>query len=140
MDEKELKKLETQLETLGKSIDAKLEDFSQKAKDASAEDMVKIKAEMKAEMEAPFKEYQEKNAKLQEQIDGLETSLKRVNMNPGNKKKTFSQAIGDALTDHKGFESLKSKSGRSTGEIFLKVDDMTEANSFESTKIGRAHV
>lgn len=135
MDEKELKKLEDQLENLGKTIDSKLEDFGKKAKDASAEDMAKIKAEMKKEMEAPLKEYQEKNAKLQEQIDGLETSLKRVNMNPGTSKKTFKQAIGDALTDHKGFKSLKEKTGRTTGEIFLKVDDMTQANSFESTTV-----
>jgi len=135
VDEKELKKLEDQLENLGKTIDSKLEDFGKKAKDASAEDMAKIKAEMKKEMEAPLKEYQEKNAKLQEQIDGLETSLKRVNMNPGTSKKTFKQAIGDALTDHKGFKSLKEKTGRTTGEIFLKVDDMTQANSFESTTV-----
>lgn len=130
MDEKELKKLEDQLDKLGKSIDSKLEDFSKKAKDASAEDIKKLKDEFKtntkAELEIELKKYNDLNAKLQDQVDALETKLQRVEFSPAEKK-DFSTAVKDELQklakDGSLRDSLRSK--RRTGELLLKVDDMT---------------
>lgn len=135
MDEKELKKLEDQLERIGKSIDTKLEDFSKKAKDASVEELKKLKADMKAELEAPIKEYNEKNAKLQEQIDALETKLQRIPAG-GSEKKTFAQAVEAQLKAYAGNDSLKQKVHRSKGvELELKIDDMTQTNTLTGAVI-----
>jgi chromosome segregation ATPase len=97
MDEKQLKELEVQLANLGKSIDSKLDEFSKKAKEASVEELKKLKDEMKKELEAPIKEYNEKSAKLQGQVDELETKLQRVNVST-EKNKTFVEAIKEEMT------------------------------------------
>ena len=129
MDEKELKQLETQLEDLGKSIDSKLEDFSTKAKDASVEEMKKLqedfKKTVKSDMEAELKEYNEKNIKLQEQIDELDTKLQRADFS-GVDHKTLIDQIKSQLIEYKGENSLKDMIHKNKGvEFSLKVDDMT---------------
>jgi HK97 family phage major capsid protein len=140
VDEKQLKELELQLEKLGKSIDSKLEDFSKKAKDANVEDLKKLKDEFRTEvksgLEAELKVYNEKAATLQKQVDALETKLQRTPF--GNRdNKTFSEAVKEALNTQ-SFKDLVDKKTRRTGELMLKVDDMTQGNSFESTLVVEA--
>lgn len=144
MDEKQLKALEDQLEKLGKSIDSKLAEFSTKAKEATAEDLKKLKddfkANMKTELEVELKKYNDLNAKLQDQVDKLETKLERAGTNFGVDKETFAEAVKTEFTKFgEGGtirENLRNK--RRTGEIMLKVDDMLQSNSFESTAVVRA--
>lgn len=144
MDEKQLKDLEAKLETIGKSIDAKLADFSTKAKEATAEEIKALKEDfktnVKAELEVELKKYNELNAKLQAQVDDLDTKLQRTGFGPGKDVKTFTDEVKANLTafGEKGGirETLRSK--RRTGEIMLKVDDMLQSNSFESTAVVRA--
>lgn len=142
MDEKQLKELEAKLAEIGKSIDAKLADFSTKAKDATAEDLKKLKEEFKAnvktELETELKEYNTKNAILQKQVDALETKLQRTPFgNVGANQKTFAEAVKEVL-ETQSFKDMVDKKSRRTGEIMLKVDDMTQANSFESTLVVEA--
>jgi HK97 family phage major capsid protein len=135
MNEQEIKKLEEQLEKLGKSIDSKLEDFSKKAKDASAEEMKSLKADfnanVKSTLEKEIEVYNKKAAKLQDQVDELETKLQRVGpFTNGLNKKTFKEAIEAELVAFKGDGSLKDKIHKSKGaELMLKIDDMTGANT-----------
>ena len=144
MDEKQLKDLEAKLETIGKSIDAKLADFSTKAKEATAEEIKTLKenfkVNVKAELEVELKKYNDLNAKLQAQVDDLDTKLQRTGFNVGKDVKTFADEVKANLTafGEKGGirETLRSK--RRTGEIMLKVDDMLQSNSFESTAVVRA--
>jgi HK97 family phage major capsid protein len=130
MDEEQLLTLQTQLEELGKSIDSKLEDYSKKAKTLSGEELKKLKEEMKADMEKPLKEYNEKNAKLQDQVDALETKLQRVNIDINPANKSFKEALKEQLTQYAGTEKLSQKVHAAKGfELELKVDNMTEANT-----------
>ncbi len=132
IDQKELDKT---LENLGKTIDSKLDDFSKKVKDASADDLKKIKAEMKAEMEPILKAYNDKFEVQQKQVDALETKLQRVGGKESKKIVTFSEAVNEVLQT-KNFKDLVDKKTRSTGELQLKVgSDMLESNSFESTLV-----
>jgi HK97 family phage major capsid protein len=139
VDDKQLKELEIQLEKLGKTIDSKLDDFSKKAKDATVEEMKALKASMKADLEAPLKEYNEKNAKLQDQIDKLETKLQRVPISGvGLDKKTFAEALSAHLEEMKTIAKgdLKSYVHKNRGaEILLKVDDMTQSNTLTGAVI-----
>jgi HK97 family phage major capsid protein len=142
MDEKQLKELESKLAEIGKSIDTKLADFSTKAKDASVEDLKKLKEEfkvnVKSELEAELKEYNKKNDILQKQVDALETKLQRTPFgNIGANQKTFAEAIKEVLTEQ-SFKDMVDKKTRRTGELMLKIDDMTQANSFESTLVVEA--
>jgi HK97 family phage major capsid protein len=146
MDEKQLKELEKQLETLGKSIDSKLDDFNKKAKEATVEDMKTLKADIKLQVETEIKKYNELNEKLQKQVDALDTKLQRVNTEPGMDKITFSKAVKvelDKFKDAKGSIREKIREKRGSGELSLKgiedllskVDDMTTANTLTSVLV-----
>lgn len=140
MDEKQLKELEVKLADIGKSIDTKLADFSTKAKDASVEDLKKLKDEfkvnVKSELEAELKEYNKKNEILQKQVDALETKLQRTPFgNVGANQKTFAAAVKEVL-DGQSFKDMVDKKSRRTGEMPIQFkEDMTQANSFESTLV-----
>jgi len=130
MNEKELKELNEQLEKLGKSIDSKLEEFSKKAEGLSKEEVSKAVKEIKTDLEGKLKEYNDLHKKMQDQIDSLDTKMKRTS----TEKKTMKQTLAETLENSEDFKRFAAKKIKNTGEIFLKtVDDMTQANSFEST-------
>ena len=127
MDEKELKKLNEELEKLGKSIDSKLDEFSAKAKDATKEDMTQLKADIKAEIEPELKKYNDLNSKLQEQVDNLETSLKRFTVKESDKPMTFSEAVKKGFAELAKDGGIRAKVRKNKGlELELKIDDMTQ--------------
>ena len=125
MNEKELKEL---LEKLGSSIDEKL-------KKATESLSVKLSDEEKKSLMDSFKKELEpemaKYVKMQEQLDALDTKMQRL---PSKiTVKSFSEELSDkvkeALGDKKNIRNLKGQSF----EFERKLDDMTQANSFEST-------
>ena len=125
MDEKQLKEL---LEKLGSSIDEKLkkatESFSVKLSD---EERKSLMDSFKKELEPEMAKY----VKMQEQLDALDTKMQRL---PSKiTVKSFSEELSDkvkeALGDKKNIRNLKGQSF----EFERKLDDMTQANSFEST-------
>ena len=141
MDEKQLKELESKLNTLGENIDAKLKDNAKVYADASAE----VKASIKKEVEPLLKQYGELNEKFlkaQGQLDELDVKLQRLPFGSPEAKKNFKDATKDLLTGLKeeGKGSLRNwyNKNKGFGEIELKVDDMTQANSFESTAVVQA--
>lgn len=140
MDEKQLKELEEKLGKLGEGIDKKLADYSEKAKNASAEEIKKLKEDfktnVKTELEAELKKYNDLNKKLQDQVDALETKLQRADFT-GHQKKTFADVVNEKMVEFGGKEGIREnlRSKRRTGEIMLKVDDMLQSNSFESTTV-----
>jgi HK97 family phage major capsid protein len=141
VDEKELKKLEDQLSGLGEAIDKKLKEQAEKYATASKE----VKDAIKAEIEPELKKYSDlsdKFSKMQNQLDGLDTKLQRMPFGSPEAKKNFKEATKELL------EGLKKEAGGSLrnwynknknfGEIEIKTDDMTQANSFESTAVVQA--
>ena len=143
MDEKELKKLNEELEVLGKAIDTKLEAQAKKYSEVSTE----MKAEIKKEIEGELLEYKEMKTKLEEMqghYDELDVKLQKIVKNESVKPVSFKDATKTLLDElnEKGGGSLRdwfNKEGKKLGEIELKVDDMTQANSFESTSVVQAH-
>ncbi|MFA5452528.1 MAG: phage major capsid protein, partial [Candidatus Methanomethylophilaceae archaeon] len=138
MDEKELKKLEDQLAGLGDAIDKKLKEQGEKYINASKE----VKEAIKAEIEPQLKEYSklsEKVLAMQGQLDDLDIKLQKMPFGSKEAKKNFKDATRDVLQKLKeeGGGSLREwyNKNKHFGEIELKVDDMTQANSFESTSV-----
>lgn len=138
--EEEIKKFESKLEDLGKKINEKLAENAEQLKNASKEAkeaFVKELPEMKE-----FKETREKMVKMQEQLDGIDTKLQRLDTSIVKPQKTIKAATWDALKELEkmGDGSLRKwyNKNKHFGEIELKVDDMTQANSFESTSVVQA--
>jgi len=125
MNEEEIKKLEAKLAEFGKTIDAKVNEFNKLSKQ-EASDLVK---ETKDALKAELSDLVAKNNKLQEQLDAVDVKLQRPEFNPGVSKKTFKEALEDTFKSHEGFKKIQNKEARTTGEIFLKIDDMTTANT-----------
>lgn len=141
MDEKELKKLEDQLHGLGETLDKKLKENAEAYTKASAE----VKESIKKEVEPLLKEYgdlNEKVMKAQGQLDELDVKLQKMQFGSPKAKKDFKAATKSLLDELKtqGGGSLKSwyNKNKNFGEIELKVDDMTQANSFGSTDVVQA--
>lgn len=128
----DLKKVEEELGKLGQSIDTKLNDYTAKVKEANVEEVKKLREEFKKhvkdELESELKKYNELNGKLQDQVDKLETKLQRPDFQM-REHKTFTESIKDeigTLTKGAPLRSMLRKDRR-TGEILLKIDDMTTA-------------
>ncbi len=141
MDEKELKKLEDQLHNLGETIDKKLKENAETYSKASAE----VKEGIKKEVEPLLKQYgdlNEKFMKAQGQLDALDVKLQKMSFGSPQAKKDFKAATMEVLEGLKaeGKGSLRKwwDKNKNFGEIELKVDDMTQANSFESTAVVQA--
>ena len=135
----DIKVFEEKLEALGKQINEKLNANSEQYKNASKEIKDAILKEMPEYKE--FSDLKEKMTKMQEQLDGVDTKIQRL---PVEKpaRKSIVGATADVLEELKkmGDGSLRSfwKRNKNYGEIELKVDDMTQANSFESTAVVQA--
>ncbi len=141
MDEKELKKLEESLSALGVSIDTKLKEQAEKYATASKE----VKESIKAEIEPQLKKYAEINdkiSKMQGQMDALDVKLQKMPFGSPEAKKNFKDATKDILEGLKkdGGGSLRAwyNKNKTFGEIEVKIDDMTQINSFESTAVVQA--
>ena len=124
MDEKELKKA---LSELGNEIDAKLEKHAKSLSEIDTKAKEAAMAEIKKQLEPQIENYK----KMQEQLDAISTSLKRAETDKA-KTETFTEAfkkfVKERLGDRKDIKKLKG----STFEYEVK-EDMTQANSFEST-------
>ena len=138
--EEEIKKFEGRLEDLGKQIEKKLNENLETYKNASRDMKEAILKEMPEAKE--FKEVKDKLGKMQEQLDSVDTRIQRVITKEDNKPRTLIKSVGEVLEElkAKGNGSLKSwwKKNKNFGEIDLKVDDMTQGNSFESTSVVQA--
>lgn len=113
------------LNELGDKIDTKLEKHS---KELSAITEEKARKAALEEIKKSIEPELEKFQKMQEQLDGLETSLKRK-LEDKELKKSFSELLKEKLGQ--GGRELKGKNFT----FDTKVDDMTQANSFESTVV-----
>ena len=122
MDEKDLK---LALSELGDKIDTKLEKYSREIT-AIADEKARKSAleEIKKALEPELQKFQ----KLQDQVDGIDTKMKRTSADQ-DLKKSFAEILKEKLAG--GGRELKGK----TFQFDMKVDDMTQANSFESTVV-----
>jgi HK97 family phage major capsid protein len=135
MDEKALEKLNSELAKLGDTIDSKLKGYAEKS--VNKDEFEKATKELKAELEGQIKEYLKRDAALQEQVDAIDTAMKRIPSGP-TKKTSLKEAIKGVL-DEKMLKDLREGRIKSTGDLHLKtVEDMTQANSFESTEVVQA--
>lgn len=130
MEEKDLKKA---LSALGDEIDEKLEKLTAKTKELSKEEAKGAIKEVKSELEKQINTYNDLSKKMQEQLDALDVKLGRVNADR-ELRKSFAEMLKDKITEKLG----EKKEGRKLrGETFdfetKVVQDMTQANSFEST-------
>lgn len=137
----ELEKFKKELDELGGKIDKKLEDHSKKWGEYSKEVKDAVMAELKPDMDK-HNAMADKFLKIQEQLDGIDTKIQRLPFGSKEAKKGFADSVKEVLVHlkEKGNGSIKSylaEKGR-TGEIDLKIDDMTQANSFESTAVVQA--
>lgn len=137
----ELEKFKKELDELGGKIDKKLEDHAKKWGEYSKEVKDAVMAELKPEMDK-HNAMADKFLKIQEQLDGIDTKIQRLPFGSKEAKKGFADSVKEVLVHlkEKGNGSIKSylaEKGR-TGEIELKIDDMTQANSFESTAVVQA--
>ena len=137
----ELEKFKKELGELGEKIDKKLEDHSKKWGEYSKEVKDAIMKELKPDMDK-HNAMADKFLKIQEHLDNIDTKIQRLPFGSKEAKKGFADSVKEVLTHlkEKGNGSLRSylqEKGR-TGEIELKVDDMTQANSFESTAVVQA--
>lgn len=127
MDEKELKKA---LSEFGDELDKKLEARSKElAAITEKEAHAAAKAEIKAELEPELKKF----VKMQEQLDALETKMQRAATKAAGKNfwASFKEDFSTKLKEVKNPKNLIGKSF-DYDNISLK-EDMTQANSFEST-------
>ena len=137
----ELEKFKKELDELGSKIDEKLEDHSKKWSEYSKEVKDAVMAELKPDMDK-HNAMADKFLKIQEQLDNIDTKIQRLPFGSKEAKKGFAESVKEVLLHlkEKGNGSIKSylaEKGR-TGEIELKIDDMTQANSFESTAVVQA--
>jgi len=124
-------------EDLKKALDAFGEEIDAKIKKATESLSVKLTEDEKKALMTSFKKELEpemaKYVKMQEQLDAMDVKMQRL----PNKVvvKSFSEDFGDkikeALGDKKNIKNVKGQ----TFEFEVKVDDMTQANSFESTAV-----
>jgi HK97 family phage major capsid protein len=127
VDEKELKKA---LSEFGDELDKKLE---ARSKDLAAitekEAHAAAKAEIKAELEPELKKF----VKMQEQLDAIETKMQRAAGKAAGRNfwANFKEDFSNKLKEVKNPKNLIGKSF-DYENISLK-EDMTQANSFEST-------
>lgn len=131
MDEKELKKA---LSELGDDIDEKLKKMKDSVKDLSTEEAHKVIKDAKAELEKKLNDYNDLHKKMQEQLDAIDTKFQRLGEAP-KKEQTFAERLKAAIIGRKD-EVMKIKSGK--GSVTFNFDtkeDMTQANSFESTTV-----
>ncbi len=138
----ELEKFKKELDELGSKIDKKLEDHSKKWSEYSKEVKDAVMAELKPDMDK-HNAMADKFLKIQEQLDNIDTKIQRLPFGSKEAKKGFAESVKEVLLHlkEKGNGSIKNylaEKGR-TGEIELKaVEDMTQANSFESTAVVQA--
>jgi HK97 family phage major capsid protein len=132
--EEEIKKLEKLLADLGKSIDGKVKEFNDLTKKELSDSVKELKDSIKTELSELVK----KNNDLQAQMDTLETKSKRAELGLGLEKKTFAEAVQmemENFKDAKGSIRSKIRANKGSGELFLKVDDMTQANTLTSVLV-----
>lgn len=125
MGEKELKEL---LEKLGISIDEKLKKATESLSVKLTEDEKKaLMTSFKKELEPEMAKY----VKMQEQLDAMDVKMQRLpsKITVKSFSEDFADRIKEALGDKKNIRNIKGQSF----EFERKLDDMTEANSFEST-------
>lgn len=141
MDEKLLKELEQKLEGLGKAIDQKLESHSKEITEATSKEVKEaaLKAAKEA-IEPELAKYNELNGKyeaLQKQNDELDVKLQKMSLKDDSKPKNFKSATTELFNELKGEGTLREwyNKNKNIGDMSLKIDDMTQANSFESTTV-----
>ena len=137
----ELEKFKKELDELGEKIDKKLEDHSKKWGEYSKEVKEAVMKELKPDMDK-HNAMADKFLKIQEQLDNIDTKIQRLPFGSKEAKKGFADSVKEVLTHlkEKGNGSIRNflaEKGR-TGEIDLKIDDMTQGNSFEQTAVVQA--
>lgn len=122
------------LTELGDEIDEKLKKMKDSVKDLSTEEAHKVIKDTKAEIEKKLNDYNDLHKKMQEQLDAIDTKFQRLG---GEKKKaqTFTERLKAAIEGRKA-EIAELKNGKKSVTLnFDTKEDMTQANSFESTTV-----
>jgi HK97 family phage major capsid protein len=141
MTQEEITKLGEDLEKkfggFSEKIDAKIKAAVDAAKTASADEMKTLKAELAGtyteELKTKFKAQQD-------QIDAMDTKIQRVHVDPRVSRKQLDEFFADTLAGNDNFKAMVAKKARTTGEIQLKVDDMTTANTNSGVVIAPDHL
>jgi len=133
MDLKE--QIQNALEESHKKFDSRIEELSKQWNDA--ENDRTAQKELVKQINEEWKNHKETTVKVQEQLDALETQLKRGNAQ--NSKHRLIQ-IADFLRSDAAFKEMqlgnkKQHSFPELGQIMSTKEDMTQANAFESTAV-----
>ena len=122
------------LTELGDEIDEKLKKMKDSVKDLSTEEAHKVIKDTKAEIEKKLNDYNDLHKKMQEQLDAIDTKFQRLGEAP-KKAQTFSERLKAAIEGRKA-EIAELKNGKKSVTLnFDTKEDMTQANSFESTTV-----
>jgi len=136
MNAEELKKeLGGAIESLQTKMDESINVKAKEIETASAKERKALADEFKKDFEAKS----ETLKKMQEQLDTLEVKQGRIS---DTRKKSIKLMVKDAITGSDSLNQFKSgNSQKATIDMpdgfFSKTDDMTQANSFESTAVVR---
>jgi HK97 family phage major capsid protein len=133
MDLKE--QIQNALEESHKKFDSRIEELSKQWNDA--ENDRTAQKELVKQINEEWKNHKETTVKVQEQLDALETQLKRGN---AQKSKHRLIQIADFLRSDEAFKEMqmgnkKQHSFPELGQIMSTKEDMTQANAFESTAV-----
>ena len=134
MDEKDLKK---QLDEIGNSIDTKLESIVEAAKlekEQGKEELTKVSKALKDEIAVMVSKYNETEKALTARMDEMEVAAKRLTAKDA--KTSWADFIVKELSENPNFADFRNGSAKmATIDLTTKADDMTQANSFESTDV-----
>jgi len=132
MNAEELKK---QIEQINEGFDKKLDDAAKKWAESSRTEQKELVAGIKDD----FKAHQELTKKMQEHMDELDVKMQK-GLEPEKAKHRLTQ-IANFLKNSDDFKKLQEGNKKvhvfkDLGDIMsYKTDDMTQANSFESTTV-----
>lgn len=130
MNEEDIKKLEAKLGGFNENIDSKIKAFKEDLANKSKEDF----ASLKKELSDVLKEENKKRLdEMNSRMDVIETKEQRIEK-AFESKKNFDSELGRVLKDFKGTGNLREaiRKNKGSGELELKVDDMTTANTLTS--------
>lgn len=127
MDKELFERFEEKLKGFNEGIDAKLKSFKETIDNATKEEFDRLKADIRKDLQDINKERLEK---LQAQVDSIDNAIQRKELEMESKH-SFENAVREAVKDFIGNGNARSlvRKAKGTGELELKVDDMTTTNT-----------
>jgi HK97 family phage major capsid protein len=130
------------LDTLGDSIDAKLEKAAQAAQEAGDASAAKLTGALKTEIEGEIKKFNDLHERFTERLDIIETKAGRFDkvMNRKSMADAFMQKLSDEKVNRKFRGEIEFGPDDFAGVELTKADDMTAANTYTNNVPGYEHL